>query len=46
MSRGTRIWGPTIRTENSSGDRNIFASTGTPSNVAGRDGDIWLTYTA
>lgn len=46
MSRGTRVWGPTIFTDNTSGDRNIFASTSAPSNLNGRDGDIWLTYTA
>jgi hypothetical protein len=46
MSRGTRVWGPTILTDNSDGSRNIFTSTSAPSNSTGRDGDIWLTYTA
>ena len=46
MARGTRVWGPTILTENTAGDRNIYTSTSAPSNSTGRDGDIWLTYTA
>lgn len=46
MARGTRVWGPTIITDNTEGRRNIFTSTSAPSNSTGRDGDIWLTYTA
>ena len=41
-----RVYGPTIVTNNTSGQRNILISTSTPLSTDGRDGDVWLKYTA
>jgi hypothetical protein len=41
-----KVYGPTILTNNTSGQRNILISTSNPSSNDGRDGDVWLKYTA
>ena len=41
-----RVYGPTILANNATGARNILISTSTPSSTDGRDGDVWLKYTA
>ncbi len=41
-----RVYGPTILANNSDGRRNILISTSNPSSNDGRDGDVWLKYTA
>lgn len=41
-----KVFGPTILVDNTEGRRNIFTSTSEPSNSNGRDGDIWIKYTA
>lgn len=39
-----QVYGPTILTTNDDGDRNIFASTATPTSADGQNGDIWIRY--
>lgn len=46
MSRSIKVYGATILVDNTSGQRNILISTGTPTITQGRDGDVWLQYTA
>lgn len=41
-----RVYGATILVDNTSGQRNILIGTGTPTITQGRDGDVWLQYTA
>lgn len=41
-----RVFGPTILPDNTDGRRNIFTSTAEPTPNNGRDGDIWIKYTA
>lgn len=41
-----KVYGPTILANNTSGQRNILISTSVPSNSDGRNGDVWLRYTA
>lgn len=41
-----RVYGATILTENTYGQRNILISTSAPTISNGRDGDVWLQYTA
>ena len=41
-----RVYGATILVDNTSGQRNILISTSAPTTLQGRDGDVWLQYTA
>jgi hypothetical protein len=41
-----RVYGSTILVDNTSGQRNIITSTAAPIITQGRDGDVWLQYTA
>jgi hypothetical protein len=41
-----RVYGSTILVDNTSGQRNILTSTSAPTSLQGRDGDVWLQYTA
>ena len=41
-----KVYGPTILANNTSGQRNILISTSVPSSSDGRNGDVWLRYTA
>jgi hypothetical protein len=40
-----KVYGPTIQAINTSGQRNIYVSTSTPTSSQGQEGDIWLVYT-
>ena len=40
------VYGPTILANNALGQRNILISTAAPLVTDGRDGDVWLRYTA
>lgn len=42
---GQRIYGPSIQIVNTSGARNIFVSTSSPTSTQGQEGDVWLVYT-
>jgi len=41
-----KVYGATILSDNTLGQRNILISTSAPSSTDGRDGDVWLQYTA
>ena len=41
-----RVYGSTIVVDNTEGRRNILTSTAAPTITQGRDGDVWLQYTA
>lgn len=41
-----KVYGPTILVDNIEGQRNIIVSVEDPSPSQGRNGDIWIKYTA
>jgi hypothetical protein len=46
MGSSIKVYGETILETNTSGQRNILISTATPTISQGRNGDIWIQYTA
>jgi hypothetical protein len=46
MGSSIKVYGETILETNTSGQRNILISTAAPTISQGRNGDIWIQYTA